>query len=253
MAPLLRRVFRRITFRGDRVIPSILLYSGAGVVGLAALDAFPLTLGYCGALLTLAALAWPTPRSAASSEVMRLDRYLPEWQFSERHSTIVHASDQRVWRAIHEVTAGEIRFFLLLTWLRSPRLTGAGAESILNPHSGRPILDTALRTGFVKLDEDEGREIVVGTVLQKGRFREGLAAAAFRELTEPGLAKAVMNFRVTTEQPGWVRLSTETRVGTTDTRSRRLFGVYWRLILPGSALIRRNWLAAIRRRAQRPA
>jgi hypothetical protein len=49
------------------------------------------------------------------------------------------------------------------------------------------------------------------------------------------------------------RLTTETRVLATDSRTRRLFAAYWRLILPGSALMRRTWLAAIRRRAEGPA
>lgn len=123
----------------------------------------------------------------------------------------------------------------------------------MNPDPGRPILDTALRTGFVLLGEEHGREALVGAVLEGGRFRAGLEPPTFRDLVEPGLAKAAMNFRVTTEGPRRVRLTTETRVSATDARSRRFFAVYWRLILPGSALIRRNWLAAIQRRSERPA
>jgi hypothetical protein len=39
----------------------------------------------------------------------------------------------------------------------------------------------------------------------------------------------------------------------TDAASRRRFGFYWRLIQPGSALVRRGWLAAAKRRAERAA
>jgi hypothetical protein len=42
----------------------------------------------------------------------------------------------------------------------------------------------------------------------------------------------------------------ETRVHTTDAAAERRFAVYWRLIYPGSAFIRRMWLEAIRRRAE---
>jgi hypothetical protein len=45
------------------------------------------------------------------------------------------------------------------------------------------------------------------------------------------------------------RLTTETRVLLTDQRSRRAFGRYWLLIQPFSGLIRRQWLAAVTRRA----
>ena len=43
---------------------------------------------------------------------------------------------------------------------------------------------------------------------------------------------------------------TETRVATSDERSERVFARYWRVIYPGSALIRRNWLRAIKARAE---
>jgi hypothetical protein len=35
-----------------------------------------------------------------------------------------------------------------------------------------------------------------------------------------------------------------------DADTRRSLTTYWRVILPGSALIRRGWLGAIRRRAE---
>jgi hypothetical protein len=235
------------------VIPSLLVYSGAALAALAGLGVVPMPLGFFGALVTLVALAWPTAPCSARSESTLLDRFLPGWQFNERHGTTIDAPPDAVWRAIREVTAGEIRFFLVLTWLRSPHLPGRAAESILNPDPGRPILDTALRTGFVLLGEEDRREVVLGAALEGGRFRAGLEPPTFRDLAQPGLAKTAMNFCVTTERLGRVRLTTETRVSATDARSRRLFAVYWRLILPGSALIRRNWLAAIQRRSERPA
>ena len=51
--------------------------------------------------------------------------------------------------------------------------------------------------------------------------------------------------------PGGCLLSTETRIKATDGDARRSFGRYWRIIHPGSALIRRVWLRAVRRRAER--
>jgi hypothetical protein len=43
-----------------------------------------------------------------------------------------------------------------------------------------------------------------------------------------------------------------THVFATDT-ARRRFALYWRIIYPGSAFIRRMWLQAIKRRAETPA
>jgi hypothetical protein len=45
-------------------------------------------------------------------------------------------------------------------------------------------------------------------------------------------------------------LTTETRIYATDASSRRAFARYWRVIYPGSSLIRRMWLRAIKKRAE---
>lgn len=58
-----------------------------------------------------------------------------------------------------------------------------------------------------------------------------------------------MNFSVRSAD-GHTELTTETRVLTTDPVARRQFGRYWRVIRPGSAMIRRSWLGAAKRRAE---
>ena len=60
-----------------------------------------------------------------------------------------------------------------------------------------------------------------------------------------------MNFLVEPKDEGWCRVTTETRVFSTDDSARRAFAAYWRIIYPGSSFIRRMWLRAIRRRAER--
>lgn len=59
-----------------------------------------------------------------------------------------------------------------------------------------------------------------------------------------------MNFRIDDVGPGVCQVTTETRVHATDDDVRRRFKVYWRLIYPGSALIRQTWLRAIKVRAE---
>ena len=48
---------------------------------------------------------------------------------------------------------------------------------------------------------------------------------------------------------GWSEVSTQTRIVGTDDNGRRVFARYWRVIYPGSAIIRRMWLKAIAPRA----
>jgi len=95
-------------------------------------------------------------------------------------------------------------------------------------------------------------ELVAGAVGSVWRPRGGLVpladAEAWRTASVPGTIKAAIDFRAT-EAPGGSRLSTETRVLAADPRARRLFRLYWLVVGPFSALIRRRWLRAVARRA----
>jgi hypothetical protein len=195
-----------------------------------------------GAGLTCALLGFLLPARLVRVEGprTRLDAVMPAYHFHEVHAVRVHAPPARILAAVRAVTAGEIRLFRTLTWIRSPRLSGGGRESIFNAPEDKPILDVALRSGFVALADEPGREVVFGTALRLGSGRSD----------SPSLAKTAMNFLVDEEADGWCRLGTETRVFGADDGARRRFAVYWRLIYPGSALIRRMWLQAIKRRAE---
>ncbi|MBP9143326.1 MAG: hypothetical protein KBF21_04775 [Thermoanaerobaculia bacterium] len=214
-----------------------------------------LLLGGCLVLLAGVALLLPARTARIAAPSTRLDAAIPEWQFSEVHSTRIRASAAAVEAAIDAVTAGEIRGFRTLTWIRNPRLPGSRQEpSILAPPSDRPLLAVATSAGFIELSRVPG-EIVVGTLViaPTGKVPQPPPAPgveAFAALTAPGYAKAAMNFRWTEDSDGWVRLSTSTRIVATSPGARRRFAAYWRLIYPGSAFLRRTWLAAIRRRAE---
>lgn len=208
-----------------------------------------------GALVAIVGYALPAPLERVSSPSSRLDDFVPEYQFHESHEIRIHAPGDAVYRAVREVTAGEIRLFHTLTWLRAPRLLErARHESILHAPARDPVLSVALRSGFLLLAEEPGREIVFGTVLCQ-RLPAGARRdpAAFRALESPGPCKVAINFRLTPDSGGVTKLSTETRILALGASARRRFAVYWRTIYPGSALIRREWLRAIRRRAERDA
>ena len=209
-----------------------------------------LLLGLCVAAV---GVTLPAPLLALPGDRTRLDDFVPACQFREFHEIRVHAPTDAVFRAVKSVTAGEIRFFRLLTWIRSPRLFRSSRESILAAPAQRPLLEVALHSGFLLLAEDPDKELVIGTVLCGRLPRVGHPGPGdFVALDRPGFCKAAMNFRLREEPGGWVRLSTETRVFALGSSARRGFAFYWRLISPGSAFIRRRWLEAIRRRAEDP-
>ncbi len=176
----------------------------------------------------------------------RLDDFAPTWKFREIHHLFITAPPDRVYEATKAVTAGEIRFYRALTWLR--RLGRPGPPDILNPPPHRPLLEVATQTGFLLLT-DSPREIVIGkVVIAPPGARGPRTAEQYRTLAGPGWARATMNFLIEPRGSGSL-ITTETRVHASDARTRRRFGLYWALIYPGSALIRRMWLRAIRRRA----
>lgn len=204
-----------------------------------------------GLLLASAGAWWPVDVRHGAGGAL-LDTFVPEFHFGELHATQVRAAPGNVFRAVHAVTADEIRFFRILTWIRSPRLPWKDRpKGILAPDWKAPILDVALRSGFVLLGEIPDAELAIGTVVCCQTVALG-SADGFRTLAGLGFARAAMNFRVEDVGDGTSRVTTETRVVADAASARRRFGLYWSFIYPGSWLIRYGWLEAIRRRAEAP-
>ena len=189
----------------------------------------------------------------SSSGGSAIDEFAPQFHFQEHHDIIVAAPPDRVYTAIKSVSADQIRLFQVFTAIR--RLGMRGPESILNAPNQQPILDVAVRTGFLLLSENPPREIVLGTVVvappgtpQPSSF----TGESFKALTQPGYAKATMNFLVTDLGNGTTHVDTETRVFATDDVALKRFTAYWRIIFPGSSILRTTWLTAVKERAQAP-
>jgi hypothetical protein len=185
--------------------------------------------------------------------VRLLDQALPKYEFAERHHTHVAAPPERALAAAKEATPAEMRLVGTLFALRSlPALLTRGAG--LPADRTRSLTAQMVEFGFVPLAEDE-REVVLGFVGQPWRLAGGSmphlgTARAWLDFAEHGYIKAAMNFWAVPDGPG-TRLKTETRIHATDSVSHRRFARYWRVIRPGSGLIRRSWLAAAKRRAER--
>ena len=212
-----------------------------------------------GAVLGLGTTVLPTQVRTTAARDMLIDQWLPEWQFGEYHERRVRASPGQLFTAIRRVRSSDIFLFRTLIALRNPSRDGQG-EHILNPPEEKPILDVALAGGFILLGEEADRELLLGAVViappdvvrtaHRGSV-PSLDHALFRTLGRPGFARAVMNFRVVPESDGWTRVTTETRVHAVDRPTQRQFAQYWRVIYPGSWIIRWSWLRAIEGRSSR--
>jgi hypothetical protein len=133
----------------------------------------------------------------------------------------------------------------------------AGGSLDAEPPDPRPILDLMAQpgTGFLPLDVSDPSEVVYGMV---GRPWTNEApppvatAEEFLAFAQPGHIKVAFNIRVSDEGGGVSRVSTETRTLGNDAGAQRVFARYWRIIYPGSAIIRRVWLDAIVSKAEAP-
>jgi hypothetical protein len=179
---------------------------------------------------------------------MMLDEFLPRYDVNEVHSISTSAAPTAVMEAIRALTPLEVPVLVALMAIRSvPALLRRRRPPVRGP-----LLDGFRKSGFVELRETADELVMAGV----GRFWQpsgGLRridAAEFAGFAEPGWAKTAFNFQI--ERVGQrTVVRTETRIATTDELARRSFSRYWRLIHPGSALIRMAWLRAIRRRAER--
>ena len=200
-------------------------------------------------------LVWPAHDVRVATPVSRLDEIVPVYQFNEVHETTIEASAERTYRTICAVTANEITLLQTLTWIR--RFGQSTPENILNPPGDKSFCDVALKSGFYLLADEPGSEMVFGTFVAAPKAARAnpppqITAATFAGIHSPGFGIAVMNFRLQGLTSTRTRLTSETRVFATDATIRRLFAAYWRVIYPGSAIIRMMWLRAIKRRAESP-
>lgn len=182
-----------------------------------------------------------------------LDEALSRYDVHEVHSLEMRAPPETVWDALRAVKPLEVRLLAPLMALRAlPALVARRGR--LEYRSSATLIELFLSSGFLELGERPGSEYVAGAV---GRFWRlagnqplPLASAAeFVAFDEPGYARAALNFTLEPAGSGTL-VRTETRVAGTDPDATRLFKRYWRVIQPGSALIRISWLNAIRRRSE---
>ncbi len=197
-----------------------------------------------GVLLALMAALLPTSLKQWKGKQTRIDDVMPTYHFHEVHVIRIHASPDYVFRAIQAVTPQEVRFlrtFMAIRSLGRARLPKA-----------TPLLDIFTRWGYVLLVQEPDRELVSGGILRlsSGARPKVTDSQSFLGFVEPGCAKVTLNFCVEDAGKGWSRVTTQTRILGTDRSGRRRFGAYWRVIYPGSAIIRRMLLRAIKRRAE---
>jgi hypothetical protein len=205
-----------------------------------------------GAAVMLGGLEWPVSSRSATGPHQRLDEFLPSYDFYERHEAYARAPVARVSDAVENVTVTDIP---VAAWLMRIRGIASGRfeSREVRPQSSAKSPSQPGKM-FLSLDTSGTSELVRGFVGQpwaNGPRARVATPAEFVAFNAPSNVKVAFNIAWSDAGGGRTRITTETRIVGTDDHARRTFARYWRVIYPGSAIIRRAWLNAIVAKAER--
>ncbi len=201
-----------------------------------------------GAGLAVAALSWPASTIRVAQPGTRLDEVMPEYQFFERHATRIHARPDQVMEAIRQSTFGDMKSLVTLLKIRGAALRAHAQDTgAFSPE--RRILEAFAASGYVLGGSEHEIVMAGGANMRAKRPLEVRTLQQFADYREPGAIKIAYGFNVQDARGGWSTISTETRIAVQQD-NRRGPAIYWRLIVPGSGLLRRQWLEGIKHRAE---
>ena len=184
---------------------------------------------------------------------MLIERYIPDPDFIETRDLEVEAVPEAVLSTIKQTDLRDPVISTLFAVRDLPnrvaRRLGGGRDREGLSFSNVPDAGP----GWVKLDEEEGRELVLGAVGKFWRRDYGarqLTPDEFVAFDEPGYLKLAVASRV--EPLGYDQslLHYEARVEATDGEARRQFVRYWKVIAPGNDMIVRRALHRIKAEAE---
>lgn len=195
-------------------------------------------------LFLVTGMILPSPMIRSSRPHQCIDDFMPEYQFYEYHEMSVNAPPGAVYKAVREVAFTDIPIAMWLLRIRG-MTTGQFAQ---------PVLEELMQpgTGFLELENSNPNEYVggmVGKPWSNDQPPDVKTPDEFRAFRLAGNIKVAFNMHVVAMEDGTSRLSSETRIIGIDESAQKTFSRYWRVIYPGSAIIRRVWLDAIADRA----
>lgn len=185
---------------------------------------------------------------------MLIERFIPDPDFIELRDLEVEAVPEEVLAVIEQT---DLRDPVISTLFAVRDLPNRLARRMRGGDGGRGKVSFTnipdVGPGWVKLGEEEGRELVLGAV---GRFwkrdfgARTVSADEFVDFDEPGYLKLAVSSRVVPLGYDQSILHYEARAEATDDEARRQFVRYWKVIGPGNDLIVRRALHRIKAEAE---
>jgi len=202
-----------------------------------------------GFLISAASLYWPVPLYHSQTK-QEIDRLIPDYSFNEYHEVVINASIEEVKHALHTTGVAEIPAVHLLLKIRGisddKDMSNEATKNEPNPNTfSTPDFN------FIVADSNEFITMMILTASSKTPPPIMTTFEQFIAFTEPGYVKVAINFRFVSRGDGQTLLTTETRNLPINQKDCRIFGRYWRIIYPGSAIIRRLWLDELAQKAEK--
>jgi len=211
-----------------------------------------------GVSISAISLFCPVKLEQSPTSEQQIDGLVPAYSFSEFHEVRIKASPGKVKQTLQVTGVKDIPSVHLLMKIRgiadekvdlsdraSNNLVGSDTFSTpdFNFFSVAPnelITVMILKSVIITNDANQPAPPEISTLEQ------------FLSFNEPGYVKVAVNFRFINTDNKRTLLTTETRVNGITKHDSYVFGHYWRVIYPGSAIIRRVWLDTIKKKAEQP-
>ena len=183
--------------------------------------------------------------------------FVPHATSGNETSIDIDATPASVWESLLSLRSTDLKVTTPLLGIRSlpSLLSRKGALTGHERAPSAPLLESMLATRFVELDRDAPSLLTIGVIGQFWKLNGGTDvaiedAAAFEDFDQPGFIKTAIDFTVQPSGTG-SRVRTCTRNVATDAHAAKMFRRYWRVVGPGSKVIRVDMLRALKRRAER--
>jgi hypothetical protein len=209
-----------------------------------------------GVLISSLSLLYPVKTRHSSTDRQKIDSLLPNFTFNEFHEVRINASPEKIKQVLQVTGVKDIPAARLLMKIR-----GIADEDVdLRDRASNNLVgsDTVSTPdfNFFAVAPDEWitvmilKSVIITNNANQPAPPEISTLEQFLSFNEYGYVKVAVNFRFISTKNKETILTTETRINGITRRDNRVFGYYWRIIYPGSAIIRRVWLDTIKKKAQ---
>lgn len=171
---------------------------------------------------------------------MLIDKYLSSYHFNELHSIEINGFVNGIYQKMLQCDFSNSSLIKFLFRLRGMPKKVYSIEHLTS-------------MGFIKLDEEPGKEILYGMVTDNPMFntcQSNVSSKEFLQINTGSIIKAVINFKLQDKSNSQHIISTETRVWCGSKAMKSKFKYYWFFIKPFSQLIRKSMLQQMKLQIQ---